>query len=142
MDSQKVLGELNRKHVSIGMAKLLTELDVFVTDPNLVRFWPQLLQCVLAVFELEADSESELSEHFIEIEDQSTYQASAAVLVFATKKPVDIMAEIKDPKLFLTNSLVRLSQTVPDKIWAMAQQMDQQAQNILSGYLTKVNINL
>ena len=142
MDAQKVNGQLNRKHLSIGMIKLITELDIFYTAQNLKLFWPQVLQAILAIFEFKEEIALDDCDHFVEIEDQSSYQASSAVLVFAAKKPLDIMAEISDPRAFLATSLARLSQSNEGLVLPLVQLMDQQAQNILSGYLANMNVTL
>lgn len=108
-DSQKVTGMIDRKSVSIGITKLLTELDVFFTQVNLNALWELLLRTVIAVIELPEDESTEGDEHFVEIEEAVGYQASYSHLAFAGKKQLDPMADVADVRVFLTTSLKKVS---------------------------------
>lgn len=139
-EARKVTGQVDRKTVSIGMIKLLTELDQFLAS-DFAPLWPQLLETIIAVFEL-PEEESNDNEHFIEIEEASSYQACYSRLVFASKKEPDPLTEIEDPKLYLAQSLHRLSQKYSGKLKPLIGTLHENAQNFLNKYLMIANVNI
>lgn len=114
-DVQKVSGTTERRICAVGMIKLLTDCPAFLkTYDNL---WAPLLQALIELFELPEDDSIPDDEHFIEIEDTPGYQTAYSQLAFAGKKERDPFSEtVPDAKIFLAQSLQKLSSDNPGKI--------------------------
>lgn len=148
-DSQKVTGIIDRKTVCIGATRILTDLDQMLNEPDLATLWPQLLQVIIAVFELpqEASESQDASDHFIELEEMENsqftgYQATYSKLTFATIPERDLISDIPDPKLFLAHKLQQLSMKYPGKITSLIQSMEPVAMKFLQNYLIQANVIL
>lgn len=142
-DSQKVNGTIDRKTVSVGITKLLTELDAFFAVGSLVPLWAPLLQAVVAIFELPEDASTQEDEHFVEIdEDSSGYQASYSQLIFANKKQLDPMEDIAESRIYLAQSLGKLSARYPGKLSTLVSSVSADAVNFLQKYCQVANVSL
>lgn len=139
-ESRKVNGLIDRKTVSIGMAKLLTDIDFFAND--FAPLWPPLLEAIIAVFELPEEESTDDNNHFVELEENDSYQASYSRLVFATKKEIDPLVEIGDPKIYLAQNLSKLSQKYPGKLKPLIMSLHENAQNFLNKYLIICNVTI
>lgn len=122
-DMAKVSSEMDRKIVSVGISKILTECPVMLNPPY-VQSWTKLLQALIELFELPPDESTFDGDHFIEVDDSPGYQAAFSQLNFAQPKKQDFLAEIKDGKKYLAESLAKLSQSQP---------------GIISGYISTIS---
>ena len=111
-DMAKVSSDLDRKIVAVGMSKLLTDCPAMLCAPY-VQSWPKLLQALIELFELPPDESTLDGDNFIEVDDSPGYQAAFSQLYFAQPKKDDFLADIKDGKKYLAESLAKLSHSRP-----------------------------
>lgn len=143
-DAQKVSGRLERKILTIGLIRMLTDLDVFFNNAETANLWASLLQSVVAVFELPEDTQQNGNdEHFVDI-DQSlqSYQASYCQLLYAKAKPVDLIPDIQDIKLYLAKSLETLSARFPGQVKLKLALVEPACANFLQAYCVSAGVNL
>ncbi|XP_078362373.1 exportin-2-like isoform X2 [Oculina patagonica] len=141
-DVQKVSGSTEKRICAVGMTKLLAECPKFLdTYSNL---WVPLLQALIGLFELPEDDSIPDDEHFIEIEDTPGYQTAYSQLAFAGKKERDpFSGTIPDAKVFLAQSLQKLSAAHPGKIDAkIKSELHADALGFLQKYLQEAGITL
>lgn len=141
-DVQKVSGTTEKRICAVGMTKLLTDCPKFLqTYSNL---WVPLLQALIGLFELPEDDSIPNDEHFIEIEDTPGYQTAYSQLAFAGKKERDpFSGTIPDAKIFLAQSLQKLSSTHPGKInTKIKSELHTDALGFLQKYLQEAGVNL
>lgn len=82
-------------------------------------------------------------EHFVEIVDTPGYQSAFAQLVFVGKKERDPVAEIADPRIYLVQSLHRLSTQNPGTLGPMiSSALQPQSQTYIQQYLQAANLTL
>ncbi|XP_015789619.1 exportin-2 [Tetranychus urticae] len=138
---QKVSGTLERKICAVGMTEIL-KLPVLI-EGAAQHLWSNMLQSLIALFELPEDDSIPEDEHFIEIEDTPGYQASYAQLVFAGKKEVDpFKGTIPDAKAYLAVQLGQLAQKYPGRLPGLVSAIESAAQTHLHGYLVSANVSL
>ncbi|XP_001862266.2 exportin-2 [Culex quinquefasciatus] len=140
-DINKVSGELEQKIVSVGITKLLCEAPEMLADPY-VKFWPQLLQTVVQIFELPPDETNIDGDTFIEIEDVPGYQAAYSQLNFAQAKPIDPLPEISNIRQFLVQHLGKLAQSNPGKIGALVASLPAAHQEALQKYCAQSGVQI
>lgn len=141
-DVQKVSGPTERRICAVGMIKLLTDCPEFLKTYN--NFWVPLLQALIGLFELPEDDSIPDDEHFIEIEDTPGYQTAYSQLAFAGKKERDpFSGTIPDAKLYLAQSLQKLSSSQPGKIDAKIKaELHADALGFLQNYLQGAGVTL
>jgi len=141
-DVQKVSGIAERKICAIGMIKILTDCPEFLNTYN--NLWVPLLQALIGLFELPEDDSIPDDEHFIEIEDTPGYQTAYSQLVFAGKKDRDPFSGIiPDAKIYLAQSLQKLSSAEPGKINAkIKSELHADALGFLEKYLQGAGVTL
>lgn len=141
-DLQKVSGQQDKKICAVGVVKLLTDCPAMLQQ-DYSKFWPQLLQALIGLFELPEDDSIPDDEHFVDIEDTSGYQTAYSQLVFAGKKSYDPCEEVADVKLYLAKSLHSMSKHHPGKLNPMIQSgVQAEAAKFLQQYLTAAGIQL
>lgn len=142
-DLQKISGMDERKICAVGVTKMLTEIPLFLDDPDYCQKWTPLLQALIGLFELPEDESVPDDEHFIDVEDTPGYQTAFSKLAFASSKSTDPFPTIPDAKEFLAKQLYKLSVNKPGKLTALITQgLDQQAAQFLQTYLTKAQVQL
>lgn len=140
---QRVSGNIEKKILAVGMTKILCELDSTITG-EYSQLWAPLLQALVALFELPEDDTIPEDEHFIEIEDTPGYQATYSQLVFAGKKERDPLAGvITDPRLYLAQSLGKLSTKHPGKLNPLISSgLQENAFSFLQSYFQAANVTI
>jgi len=141
LEVQKVSGLIEKKICAVGMTKLLCETSCLLNG-NYSQFWPQILQALIGFFELPQDDSIPDDEHFVEIEDTPGYQTAYSQLVFAGRKEHDPVANVTEPKLFLAQSLGKLSVGHPGSVNTLTAQLDPQARQHLNNYLQTANVSI
>ncbi|KAI2810344.1 hypothetical protein RDWZM_002654 [Blomia tropicalis] len=142
-DGQKVTGNIDRKTVSVGISKLLTDLDDQFLTGSLLNLWAPLLQTAIAIFELPEDTSNKNEEHFIEIDENSTgYQACYSQLSFAKNSQYDPIQDIPDPRIYLAQNLSKISQKHQGRFNPLINSMDPGAVDILKKYCTIANVSI
>lgn len=141
---QKTSGTMEKKIVAVGMTKVLTDCPVMFTNANYLKYWVPLLQALIGVFELEEDDNVPDDEHFIEVDDQPSYSAAYSQLANAGKATHDpFKGTVANPKIFLAQSLQKLSSANPGQISGMiSSSLDPKAAQFLQGYLQAANVTL
>ncbi|CAH1253654.1 CSE1L [Branchiostoma lanceolatum] len=141
-DVQKVSGHTERKICAVGITKLLTDCPAMLGEYQ--AHWTPLLQALIGLFELPEDDSVPDDEHFIEIEDTPGYQTAYSKLVFSGKNTHDpLNGAVAEPKIFLAQSLHKLSTTCAGKIPGMISSgLDAKAALFLQGYLQAANVAL
>ncbi|CAH0551581.1 unnamed protein product [Brassicogethes aeneus] len=140
-DLQKVAGNVDRKIVACGITKLLCECPEMYTG-TYQKFWPQLLQALIAFFEMPVDETSLPDDHFIEIDDTPTFQTASAKLNFANTQKTDPLQAVGEPRQFLAQSLASLGSSQPGRLPSYISNTNQQSQTTLQGYLSKFGVQL
>lgn len=107
-DVNKVSGDIDRKIVAVGMAKLLCESQTMMQQYS--AHWQGMLTALIELFELPCDETNIEGDNFIEIEDTAGYQVAYSQLNFATGKRDDPVSEIPDGKRFLIEHLSKMHQ--------------------------------
>ncbi|XP_071494645.1 exportin-2-like [Diadema antillarum] len=141
---QKTSGAIEKKIVAVGMTKILTDCPVMMTNAEYRKCWTPLLQALIGLFELEEDDNVPDDEHFIEVDDQPSYSAAYSQLANAGKAARDpFNGTIQNPKIFLAQSLQKLSAAHPGQVTAMVSSgLDPQAAQFLQTYLHAANVAL
>nr|CAI5867494.1 unnamed protein product [Callosobruchus analis] len=85
---QKVAGNVERKIVACGITKLLCDCPEMYTG-TYQKYWPQLLQALVAFFEMPIDESTLPDDHFIEVDDTPAFQTASARLNFANSTKND-----------------------------------------------------
>lgn len=114
-DIGKVSSEMDRKIVAVGVAKILTECPAMLAPPYM-QSWSRLLEALIELFELPPDESTLDGDHFVEVDDAPGYQAAFSQLSFAQPKTQDFLAEVKDGRKFLAESLSTLAQARPGEV--------------------------
>jgi exportin-2 (importin alpha re-exporter) len=142
---QKVSGNTEKRTAAVGITKLLCESEAMFSGEYAI-YWPPLLQALIGLFELPEDNVEALEEHFTEIEPEEgagAYQAVYSQLVFAGKNDVDPLKEtIPDAKLYLAQSLGKLSVGRPGKVRPVVSTIAPGAQTYLANYLQLANVQI
>lgn len=141
-DVRKVSGSSEKRICAVGITKLLTDCPKFLETYS--HFWIPLLQVLIEFFELPEDDSIPDDEHFIEIEDTPGYQTAYSQLAFAGKKERDpFSGMIPDAKVFLAQSLQKLSSRHPGKInTKITSELHADAQGFLQKYLQEAGVSL
>lgn len=142
-DLQKVSGAVERKICSVGLIKLLTEVQE-ITDGCYSQYWAPLLVALIGLFELPEDDSVPDDEHFIDVEDTAGYQSAFCQLVFAGKSEFDpINGAIPDARLYLAQCLHKLSANNPGKYPGLiSSSVAPEAALHLTKYLQAANVSL
>jgi len=142
-EAQKVSGNIEKRILAVGMTQILCEIDSTIVG-EYAHFWAPLLHSLVALFELPEDETIPDDEHFVEIEDTPGYQASYSQLVFAGKKERDpLAATVADPRIYLAQSLGKLSVKHPGKLHPLiSTSLEPSAITFLQSYCRAGNINL
>ncbi|CAG9857406.1 unnamed protein product [Phyllotreta striolata] len=138
---QKIAGDVERKIVACGVTKLLCDCPGMYTG-SYQKYWPQLLQALLAFFEMPRDETTFPDDHFIEVDDTPAYQATSAKLNFADGTKNDPLQGVSEPRQFLVQSLATLGASQPGRLPTYINNMNAQSQTILQGYLAKFGVQL
>jgi exportin-2 (importin alpha re-exporter) len=136
-DINKVSGDIERKIVSVGMARILCESQTMIQQYS--AHWQGMLQALIELFELPVDESNIEGDNFIEIEDTAGYQVAYSQLNFASGKRDDPIAEIPDGKRFLIEQLSKMSQ--PEVKQSMMQ-MPAHHQQALQKYAAQFGVSL
>jgi exportin-2 (importin alpha re-exporter) len=136
-DINKVSGDVERKIVSVGMARILCESQTMIQQYS--AHWLGMLQALIELFELPVDESNIEGDNFIEIEDTAGYQVAYSQLNFASGKRDDPVAEIPDGKRFLIEQLSKMSQ--PEVKQSMTQ-MPAHHQQALQKYAAQFGVSL
>lgn len=135
----KTTGEIDKKIVAVGIAKLLTECPAMITQPYRA-YWSTILQALIQIFELPPDDEV-ADDEFVEIE-QAGYQVAYSQLNFARSKTTDPMADINDGRRYLVESLAKLSQTRPGDVPTLISAMPNDHQLALQKYCAQAGVQI
>lgn len=101
------------------------------------------MSALISLFELPEDESIPEDEHFVEIVDTPGYQSAFAQLVFVGKKERDPVSEIKDARMYLVQSLHKLSTQHPGRLGPMiSTALPPQAQTYIQQYLQAANLSL
>ncbi|XP_055373310.1 exportin-2 [Condylostylus longicornis] len=140
-DMTKVSSDMDRKIVSVGISKILTESPSMLNAPY-VEMWPNLLKTLIELFELPVDESTLEGDNFIEIEDTPGYQVAFSQLNFAHPKKQDFLSDIPDGKRFLAESLAKLSQSCPGRITGYIQNLSNDHQIALQKYCAQASVQI
>jgi len=140
---QKVSGHNERVICAVGMTDILTQ-DVKVIEGCYNQYWPTLLQSLIALLEEPEDETLPEDEHFVDIEDSLSYQASYSHLIFAGNKETEAFDEtIKDPKVYLAVELHKLSLKLVGRLPSMINAMTNPAMAAhLKNYLDAAKVTV
>jgi len=138
-DLNKVSGDIDRKIVAVGMAKILCEAPGMLQPPY-AEYWQKLLQVLIELFELPPDESNIDGDNFIEVEDTTGYQPVYSQLNYAVTKKEDPISEVPDGRKYLIEQLSKLKQH-PD-IVRQLQQMPSHHQVALQKYAAQAGIPL
>ncbi|XP_071964073.1 exportin-2-like [Antedon mediterranea] len=142
LDMQKISGHMEKKICAVGVSKILTEAPAML-EGDYLKQWTPLLQALVGLFELPEDESIPDDEHFIEIEETPGYQAAYSQLAFAGKKVHDPFAgTVDNPKLFLAQSLSKLSSAHPGKLPPLVSTLDPAALQYLQVYIQQANVSI
>ncbi|CAG9570956.1 unnamed protein product [Danaus chrysippus] len=133
-DVQKVSGALERKAAAVGCVKLLC-YSVHFREGRLAGLWTNLLQALIALFELPPDESQLPDDHFIEVDDTPGYQPVYAQLACAKTGSDDPLAAIEDPKRYLAESLAAMSRDFPGVLPPRVSSLDEPHRSVLQNYL-------
>ncbi|BFF94387.1 exportin-2 [Drosophila madeirensis] len=144
-DLQKVVKELDRKMVAVGVTKLLTETPEMVL-PQYAQFWPRLLHALIDMFEhplesLKGIEGGEIVGGVAEDPDAG-YQVAFAQLTHAQPKQQDHLAEITDARQFLVNALSKYSQKRPGELTNLLGPLEQDYKQILQKYCDQAGVRI
>lgn len=143
LESTKVPDHRQRRIISVGLTHILVDVPSLLEPAGQV-LWTQLLQTVIALFELPTE-EAATDEHpLLDEQEIAGFQTLNAKLTHAARRPVDPLSPAaSDPRLFLTKSLVQISQRIPGQLSPLiASQLPSEAQAHLQKYLTAANAKL
>lgn len=136
-DLNKVSGDVERKIVAVGMARILCESQTMMQQ--YAAHWQGMLQALIELFELPPDETNIEGDNFIEIEDTAGYQVAYSQLNFATGKRDDPVAEVPDGKRFLVEQLSKMNQP---EVKNFMRQMPAHHQAALTKYAAQAGIQL
>lgn len=136
-DVNKVSGEVDRKIVAVGMAKILCESQSMIQQYS--DHWQGMLQALIELFELPPDESNIEGDNFIEIEDTAGYQVAYSQLNFATGRRDDPVSEVPDGKRYLVEQLSKMQQP---QVKLFLQQMPAHHQAALQKYAAQAGIAL
>ncbi|OWR48872.1 exportin-2 [Danaus plexippus] len=138
-DVQKVSGALERKAAAVGCVKLLCHSAHF-REGRLAGLWTNLLQALIALFELPPDETQLPDDHFIEVDDTPGYQPVYAQLACAKTGSDDPLAAIEDPKRYLAESLAAMSRDFPGVLPPRVGSLDEPHRGVLQNYLQSYGV--
>lgn len=138
---QKISGVIERKIVACGMTKLLCECPEMYSG-KYQKHWSHLLQSLIGFFELPRDESTFDDDHFIEIDDTPTFQATSAKLNFANNTKIDPLQSVTEPRQFLVQSLAALGAAQPGMLPTLVNAIEPQPLTILQGYLAKFGMQI
>lgn len=136
-DVNKVSGDIDRKIVAVGMAKILCESQTMMQQYS--PYWQGMLKALIELFELPCDESNIEGDNFVEIEDTAGYQVAYSQLNFATGKRDDPVSEIPDGKRFLVEHLSKMHQP---EIKGFLQGLPAQHQTALQKYSAQYGVAL
>ncbi|CAL8069631.1 unnamed protein product [Orchesella dallaii] len=140
---QKVSGTIERKICAVGITKLLCDVPEVMLNGEYTIYWEPLLTALIKLFELPEDDSVPENEHFVEIEDTPGYQTAYSRLNFANKPEMDPLKDtVPNAKIYLAQSLSKLSVAVPGRLIPLTASMNPDAQNFLTKYLREANVQL
>lgn len=138
---QKISGVIERKIVACGMTKLLCECPEMYTG-KYQKDWSHLLQSLIGFFELPRDESTFDDDHFVEIDDTPTFQATSAKLNFANNTKSDPLQSVTEPRQFLAQSLAALGAAQPGLLPTLVNAIEPQPLTILQRYLAKFGMQI
>jgi exportin-2 (importin alpha re-exporter) len=140
----QVVGKIERKMCAIGTIRLLCESPTYLAQYG--QSWPQMLQRVLSLLELQAGDESADSgpgADEVEIDTQASgYSVAYAQLATACTDQPDPLASIAEPKAFLCQSLQTLTQARPGIFLQQIEALPQESKQVLQSYLQATGATL
>lgn len=139
VELSKITGEIDKKIVAVGIAKLLTECPAMLVQPYRA-YWSTILQALIQIFELPPDDEV-ADDEFIEIE-QAGYQVAYSQLNFARLKATDPIADVNDGRRYLVESLAKLSQTRPGDVPTLISAMPSDHQLAMQKYCAQAGVQI
>jgi len=136
----KVAGVRETKLCCVATTKLLCESPQFAS-PQATEAWSKLLGGLMELLER---SDDEINGAVEDEDEYSGYTASFARLHNAGTVNTDPLPEVKDPKVFLAQSLSRLSQTCPGQIGPLIQNSltDGGKREALAGYCSTSGVHI
>ena len=91
-------GIVERKIVSIGLTKLLTETQEM--HSTYVDLWPAVVSCLVKIFEVRATNEGDEENQLADLESKG-YQAAFAKLAYSARQDHDPFADIANPQQYV-----------------------------------------
>lgn len=125
------------------MCFFLVDNNRFIDIGEYQALWAPLLQSLVGLFELPEDGSVPEDEHFVDIEDTPGYQSAFAKLVFVGKKDRDPVSDIPDARIYLVQSLYKLSTIHPGRVGPMISAgLQPEAQQYVQQYFQTANLCL
>ncbi|KAH8308305.1 hypothetical protein KR059_010228 [Drosophila kikkawai] len=143
-DMGKVLKDLDRKMVAVGVTKLLTETPEMF-QPQYASFWPRLLHSLIDLFERSPDQLPAFDggEAAAGPDDaDGGYQVAFAQLSNAQPKQHDHLADITDARQFLATSLSKFSQTRVGELPNLLTPLEPEYKQVLQKYCDQAGVRI
>lgn len=140
-DMAKVVGELDRKIVGIGISKMLCECPAMLNQYR--NNWTPLLQTLIGLFELPPETGHFEADLLADNEDGAIgYQAAYSQLVYAQTKNPDPFADITDNRKYLAQQLAKLSQSRPGDIPTLISALHPDHKQALQKYCAQSGVQI
>jgi len=125
-------GIVERKIVSIGLTKLLTETQEM--HSTYVDLWPAVVSCLVKIFEVRATNEGDEENQLADLESKG-YQAAFAKLAYSARQDHDPFADIANPQQYFSQQLVAVGQQMPGQLGPRIASTDPQVQQCVQKYM-------
>ncbi|KAH8279559.1 hypothetical protein KR018_000957 [Drosophila ironensis] len=139
-DISKVIKELERKLVAVGVTKMLTETPE-ILQPPYATFWPRLLHALIDFFERPPEKLPGLDANDADDGDGG-YQVAFAQLTHAQPKPVDYLPEVTDARQYLANAMSKLSQTRTGELPNLLAPLEPDYKQMLQNYCDQAGVRV
>ncbi|XP_068140757.1 exportin-2 [Drosophila tropicalis] len=149
-DLNKVTKAIERKAVSVGITKLLTECPE-MCSPHYNQFWPRLLHALIDVFERPAEKLAPFegaatdTGNVFSLEDEGEgggYQVAFAQLSHAQPTRQDYVAEVTDTRQFLATSLSKFSQSRPGELATLLGSLQPDYKQMVQKYCDQAGVGI
>lgn len=138
-EMSKVIKELDRKVVAVGVTKLLTETPEMF-QPQYAAYWPRLLQALIDLFERPPEKLAGIEVGETAEDGDGGYQVAFAQLTHAQPKVQDPLADIPDARQYLASAISKFSQARVGELPTLIAPLEQEYKQMLQKYCDQAGV--
>lgn len=138
-EMSKVIKELDRKVVAVGVTKLLTETPEMF-QPQYAVYWPRLLQALIDLFERPPEKLAGIEVGETAEDGDGGYQVAFAQLTHAQPKVQDPLADIPDARQYLASAISKFSQARVGELPTLIAPLEQEYKQMLQKYCDQAGV--